>query len=690
MKKNRVFLAAALMLLCALLTGCSNSSVERAKSGEIILNTVEKTAETAYRSNNIELASKPDGISQVSPLNEGFILLGSKGFQPVIQSHSLDGSLIRSFDLSWLEESQSVSKLTVSEDGTLYMLTSTDDEENGFSYQLYAMQADGQCGLVSDLNIDGSVYIGDLFFCNDTLYFSCTNWQLKSYTLEAYTCQGTEKQSYDIGNPFSCVSDGKNIYIGLSSVDGIELKKLDPDRGSLSDLEAFNSGRLLGANDGNVYIGDLADVFCLDTSANELSKLFQWAGNGAIGSSKLCPLPDGSFIIWSSDSIRLVQAQAGDESPTQEIVLALNGMPLEFSNVIIHFNDENNGYHITIKDYSAYSDPVQTLATEINAGNAPDLIDTFAFSSELINKGAMENLLPYFDADPDISASDLLQAPLSAMLTEEQTLLSIAPSFLIWTFTASAADNINFEGKTIAENLEALGDPSDAFAGTLARDTFLSLAFCCGTNKNYSVEDIAAILEWAKPLPETENYNARTNIPEGKQRIYALNCSSHDFWWANRELFGGKAGDMALLGLPFSDGTGIIVPSCSIAIPSAAGNKEGAWTFIKYLLLQELGSYSESVYCPILSAEYKRLCDEDTEAIAQQEQKINGELLEDASHIGEFDELLNGINGMYLGNTAAYDIVISCSARYFSGQIGAQETAQDIYSRLGVYYAEHQ
>lgn len=689
MKKNRYFFAAAAILLCTLLTGCSNPSVERTKSGELILNTVEQTAETAYRSNNIELASKPDGIYHVCPLNEGFVLSGRKGNLPVMYCFSTDGSLIQSFDLSWLEESQSISNLTVSEDGTLYILTGTDKEE-GFSYQLYAIPADGQAKLISGLNIDNGVYIGDMFYCNDALFFRCTNYQLKSYYLEAYTCQGQKKQSYDIGKPFSCVSDGKAIYIGLSSIDGIQLKKLDPDRGSLSDLETFSSGHILGAADGKIYIGDLADVFCFDTSTNEISKLFQWASNGAIPSSKLCPLPDGNFIIWSSDSIRLVQARAGDESPSQEIVLALNGMPLEFSNVIIHFNDENNGYHITIKDYSAYSDPVQILATEINAGNAPDLIDTFAFSSELINTGALENLLPYFEADPDISASDLLQAPLRAMLTEDQALLGIAPSFLIWTFTTGAADNINFEGQTIAENLEALGNPADAFAGTLARDTFLSLAFCCGINKNYSVEDIAAILEWAKQLPETENYNMGTNISEGTQRILALNCCDHDSWWVTRQLFGGKAGDMVLLGLPFSDGTGIIVPSCRIAIPSAAGSKAGAWTFIKYLLLQEFGSYSTSAYCPILSAEYKRICAEDTEAIAQQKQKINGEILEDASHIGEFDVLLNGINGMYQGNTATYDIVISCSARYFSGQIGAQEAAQDILSRLGVYYAEHQ
>lgn len=187
--------------------------------------------------------------------------------------------------------------------------------------------------------------------------------------------------------------------------------------------------------------------------------------------------------MWNDEGLRLVQAATPSQGEVQEIVLALNGYPLDLSNVIMHFNDENHDYRVIVKDYSSYQDPMLMLSTEINAGNAPDIIDASTFSSQILKEGALENLLIYFESDADISTSDLLQAPFNTMLSKNGKLLGISPSFLIWTLVGSNVEPSLPEG-TVTEKLNALGNPDSAFAGTLSRDTFLSLAFCCGNTEN--------------------------------------------------------------------------------------------------------------------------------------------------------------------------------------------------------------
>lgn len=145
---------------------------------------------------------------------------------------------------------------------------------------------------------------------------------------------------------------------------------------------------------------------------------------------------------------------------------------------------------------------------------------------------------------------------------------------------------------------------------------------------------------------------------------------------------------MSIVGLPFSQGTGIIIPSCRLAIPASADNKEGAWEFLKYMLLSEYGTYLESPYCPILKAEYERLVDHDVQKIDAGELKINEEYVTEKSYISEYDQLLSGVYGMYDMRAPEYEIVCSGAEPFFNGYKTVNQVAEDIYSRLSIYHAE--
>lgn len=688
MKNEKKLCAIVLLtLICVMLVGCGKSnSGERTKSGELMLSSVESPGEIRYISHSVELERKPDIISQVIPLPDGFLLLGEQKGHQCLTAYDLEGEIVNSYDLDWLQEKQYISYIQSEAGNAIYALVYTEIEKDDFSYDLYTIEKTAT-KLAFHVPVENGIYIRDMVLNHDTLYFNYGDAASNNYILEGYSFQGEKVVSAEIDASFSLCSSGSWVFLGVFKVDNHCLLRLDPETGGLEELETFSGGQLIAATGDKVYLKDSSDVFCYNSSSGKTECIFQWTGNGGTPSGKLCPLTDRSFIIWNDEGLRLVKAVTSSQGEVQEIVLALNGYPLELSNVIMHFNDDNQNYRVIVKDYSSYQDPVLMLSTEINAGNAPDIIDTATFSNQILKEGALEDLLPYFEADADISTADLLQAPLNTMLNENGKLLGISPSFLIWTLVGNGTEPSLPEG-TVTEKLDALGNPDTAFAGTLSRDTFLALAFCCGNTDKYSVEDITAILEFAFSLPIIENGNTTQDISDGRQRILAITCSHSIFWRDYRQYFGGNAGDMKPVGLPFSRGTGIIIPSCRLSIPTSSGNKEGAWEFLKYMLLSEYGTYLESPYCPILKAEYERLVKHDIQKIDAGELKINEEYVTEKSYISEYDQLLSGVYGMYDMGAPEYEIAYSGAEPFFDGYQTANQVAENIYSRLSIYHAE--
>lgn len=688
-RKGFICLVLIAALACSLFSGCgSNSNSKRTKSGEVLLNAAEETNDRIYTSEALSLEAAPTLINQLLPYDSGFIISGDVEMKPVLRSYSIQGNLKYDFDLSWLAGNQSVSKIQVTDNGNIYLLCSL-DEADSLLYTIYNFNPNGELIPLENIELGKEIYVWDMLYLNDELYLSCENVKSKSTFIEVYSDTGNKERSFEIGGAFSLATDGAEIYVGIYDVNGLDIKLLNTQNGSLLDVETFSSGQILSAYDGKIFLKDKADVYCFDTKSGNVYRPFEWIGNGANPSSRLCPLPDGNFIIWSSENVRLLKEAPIGTEPIREITLALNGLPMEFSDVVIHFNDENKSFHVTIKDYSSYPDPMQTLATEINSGSVPDIVDIFSFSNQLASDKVFEDLVPYFENDKDISLSDLLETPLKTTMTDDGKLLGIVPSFSIWSFACRGDDFNDITGMNVRSKLEALGNPQEAFADSLSRSDFLALAFCCGNTDTYTVDDVSAILEFSEQLPEQATGFGEKNISEGTQKILALNCSSSIGWWSDRQAFGGNAGDMKIIGMPFYDGLGIIAPSCNLAIPSASSNKDGAWEFIKYMLLNEVGAYAESVYCPILKEEYEFRCSKDEEGIKAGKMRINGENVEDTSHIEEFNELLNGVSGMYNGNMYLYGIVSECAGHYFGGQSTSQEAAQDIISRFDLYYNEH-
>lgn len=137
-------------------------------------------------------------------------------------------------------------------------------------------------------------------------------------------------------------------------------------------------------------------------------------------------LPDGRVAVmtesWRSGSrgtyehyeLALLTATDANTLPEKTtLTYATVSMDYTVRNRIIAFNRSSEEYRIEVRDYSDiagdYTAGITKLNTEIIAGNVPDILDTSSIPiRQYANKGFLEDLWPYIDADPDLNREGLM------------------------------------------------------------------------------------------------------------------------------------------------------------------------------------------------------------------------------------------------------------------------------------------
>lgn len=689
MIKTRKCLCAfiAFILLCSSLSACGGEA-NRAKEGRIRLDSVSKNESEAehYVSSHLELPEEHMFIEKAFPYKEGFLLSGRINFKtPYIYYCNADGGKASSFDVSRLDTEQGIQGLAASEDGALYALICTYKNKEFVSYSLYKFSENGEAGLVSDLPFGENVSVTDMLMANGELYLNCTEYPAQTHFLAICSLQGEIIEKKDAGGFFEFASDGKNVFLGIRSPEGITLCRYERAKNALSKLEKFNKCRLLAVNGSAVYLGDATSILSYDMESGSLNRIFDWLDAGMNANvGKLIVLSSGDILLKSTENIALLKKGSEPQAEKRDIVIAVKRNLGEFTDVVINFNESNAKYHVKLVDYSSNQDPGMKLAAEFVSGKAPDIVDISAFSGDIAGEKNFEDLTKYFDNDSDISQEDLLPAPLDAMKSAGGQLFGIAPSFGIWTFLTSG-QNVPEKGfSSVAESLKAMGSPNEAF-GNLPRDYLLAFAFSCSGTDSYSEEDIALILEYAKELPTEYNHIEGALIP----KYIADNFSDpHSLFLFSHTFFGENPEDMALFGMPFRAEKSVITSSCTLGIPRSANNKEGAWEFIKFLLLSEQDGRLYSGFCPILKAGCEKRAEVLREGIDRGTASVNGIKITDYSCLDKFDALLNEPCVFYETNSKAFEIVVTNAEPYFAGHITASKAAADIARTLKLYYSE--
>lgn len=126
------------------------------------------------------------------------------------------------------------------------------------------------------------------------------------------------------------------------------------------------------------------------------------------------------------------------------------------------------------KNVQVYQSALARLYTDMAAGQSPDILDESVPLDRLAEQGALEDLWPWIDGDPDISRDGLMTHVLECMEVDGK-LPQVCSGFEIETAVASAAAAGGRTSWTMEEMLEAFGGETPEFY--FARDDDISLVY---------------------------------------------------------------------------------------------------------------------------------------------------------------------------------------------------------------------
>ena len=264
-----------------------------------------------------------------------------------------------------------------------------------------------------------------------------------------------------------------------------------------------------------------------------------------------------------------------------------------------------------VKDYTDYSpnasreDAIMRLAAEIGAGKAPDILATENMPVEQWGaSGLLEDLWPWIDQDPDISREDLMERVFEAMEVDGK-LYEVTDSFRFWTLMGAkelVGDRMSWTPADMETALAKLPEGSIGIdeGGTALLLNILNLDWSqyvdwgSGTC-SFDSEEFRDLLEFCGGFPESASDERWERVNDGWQLVCSIYPMSFESVQVAEAVVGGEA---SFVGYPNNTGRAgsSFLVSGTLAMSSGCRYKEGAWAFLRSLLLPRdtLGGFDNS------------------------------------------------------------------------------------------------
>lgn len=665
-----------------------------------------------------------------------------------------DGDRVWEFDRQgrFLREYPCSRPCWIGRDGSVWNFEGRESKDSASRYIDYSLSRsrDGQLSQVLSFRQEqGS---SDFFPAADGFCLYSMSWDENnqgSFSLGIYGDDGTLRNTIELDSWYQALGDGGELYL-LSRETG-DIFRVDTESLSLVRADVLDEGCLsCSVQGGYLYESDGVSFYRRELGGSGREALFSYEDLGLINAGARLPVPIGGteaflFIDYLNEvsPYRLIYPVEKSSLPAEreQIVLAVN-IPGEvwgyepyglWRNEILDFNAVSPEYELVIRNYGLEPEPQAALNTDIAAGRAPDLIDMSLYSpgggyegeawQELgaagfepgfITEANCEDLLPLLRRD--LGTDALLAGPLEAM-EKDGKLLSLIPGFSICSILGPASLLEGQEPDSFSQLARLAGGGEKVFWAGVSREEFMYYAFA-NSRRDYDAGQIADILSQAallnsiydadpalKPWYYEDGPDAKEawlgdlgDVWYGAQR-FTLQKISSPLWSSAGDTVGIATVEgifrepVSVLGQPGSGGF-YLVPERELVMPVSAGNKEGAWEFMKFVLddryLLQLnfdGSFRQVI--PLSRGAYEKgmeACRKKAGGGIQQENLSLS--YEPENCFAQFEELVNGVNGICRGGDGIYAALTQSAQAWFSGDKSLEQVSRDMASRLEIYIAE--
>ncbi len=500
-----------------------------------------------------------------------------------------------------------------------------------------------------------------------------------------------------------------------------------------------SNGITLYAGDANALfyyrMGDTLRIWREEAvEAEQLANLLD-AGIEAYNLNLVSLLNDGRLVIQSGNGYGeddppmldiLKPADAAQLQDRKALTLASLQLAGTIREAVMEFNRTSPDYHIFVTDYSQYGDreaALTRLVTEIGAGKMPDILDLYAVPEARWGaNGLLEDLWPYIDKDPEISRETLMERVFQAAETDGK-LYSIGRHFQISTLTGAkkaVGDRMAWTMADMYQALEAM--PEGCVPVVFSRSNMLERLMGLDWSRfvnwgagtcDFTGEEFKALLRSCESLPaEPARSGGGTEAACLNREIMLYSAAIDSFTFPQRAKY-LLGGDISYVGYP--NEWGEVGSSFSfvspLAMSSACRDKEGAWTFLRILLLPKENTLY-TMYFPVNKSDFEKQAErlmtpeyvmsEDGEyALDGRDEKIEQPVAMESyggvdityyavtrEDYEQLMELYHAIDTYTRWDPGLAPIITETAGAYFAGDKTLDEAAELIQNRASLYVSE--
>ncbi len=467
------------------------------------------------------------------------------------------------------------------------------------------------------------------------------------------------------------------------------------------------------SNAGSILYTAQEALYCYDPASGEKTEVFQWMDVALsyreMGGRTVFENSKGEFFYpTSKDLIKITQQQIpikqaltlvcfGDSSDEMaQYRSTAYTYTEELMDAIVRFNNTDPEYKVEIKPV-IYADDAERdrLLIELATSKDTDLIDTSILPENAIKDGLLVDMLPYIDADAEISRDDFIEPLFNAML-KKGGLYEYTDKFTLLTTIARKDQFPGREAWTI-DSIRALMAQNELDCPS--REYLLEPFIMAATAEFIDWDtmrcsfDSPAFQSWLSFLKERPEH-----IEQHENPFLFLDSADYvgevGFWARDR-----IEADYAVSGFPNTSGTGsyfvklngpfnmdapTLGSNTRLGILASGAHPDGAWRFVKTLMLGE-SEGNIMLGIPVLKERFERAVDTE---LAKKQDLGPGVVAFSEDDAQVLREQVYNTTKLVHGDEALLNLIRTEATLYFAGQKTAEEAAQQIQTRVNIYLAE--
>ena len=649
MKQIKKWMSIGITILLVMgVSACGGKGGEASKAGKDAEITEELVPDYTYQA---EYIGVPEEMNLYNAQLSGNQLYGISGkydeesgsyVSKLVKSVITDSALEQGTDVCSFEEGEECNSFCLDGEGNLYLLVAkrpelAEGEEPGEDYSenyyrnvtYHLKKFDGNGTVIYDEDVSEILKQNENFYVSVMTADGEGNVYLLDNSNGIFLFDRDGKAAGIIPmneswfHSMGMAKDG-SVYVGAMSYTGeggkSSLIKLDFANKKLGEsypgfLSGNSNGSLMipGA-EGGLLGFDESGVYEYSPEKQEPTKLLTWLDCDIDGSSVSAVSygKEGVLYVvlrnWESGQTEIAKmnkVRTEDVAKREIISIGVLYGDGSLSRKIVEFNKNNSQYRVKIKTYmdlnnlteESYREAITNFTNDLTGGNSPDIIDLSGLDIEnLVEKGVLEDLMPYVEKSAVISKEDIFPAILKGA-TYDNVLAYVPSTFVIRTLAAKESIVGSRSGWTCSDMIAlAKQYPNADILEYNSKETILSMMLMLGKDHfidekkqecHFDTDDFKEVLQFANTFPDEITYSERLTPYRLKDdSLLVTYADIYDFSDVQSILAYFGEEKVNFIGYPtYGEGNGcIIVPGDSYGLFTGSSCKDGAFSVLEFLL----------------------------------------------------------------------------------------------------------